>query len=172
MSTRSIPASGRALLPGVLMFVGLGVSLLFLYTGVDKWSNLAGFERIVISHGLIGVQNAGPAATALATAEIGIGALGLLLILIKGFRSLAPVFVLQAALFLLFAGYASFVVARPPPDPTTCGCGVFSAPTADWSSILTRNSATAGALGLASLVVVRVRPGRAAVPTEDEPLVR
>jgi len=167
VSGPSIAPLGLAWLSRLLVLAGLGFSLLFLYTGVDKWSDLRGFERVVISHGLIGAATAGPAATALATIEVAIGVFGLLLILTKGFRSLAPVFVLQAALFLLFAGYAGFVVAKPPPEPTSCGCGAFSAPTADWAQILTRNCVTAGALGLASLAVFRIQPERGAVPTDE-----
>lgn len=139
----------------LLVLVAIAVSLLFLYSGVEKWSDIDQFERIVVSHGLIDQTWAGPSGTALASIELGLGAIGLSLVLLTGPRSLAPVFLAQALMFLGFAVYAGLLAARPPPEPTSCGCGMLWGPTADWPSILTRNTITAAALGVAALLVLR-----------------
>ena len=133
----------RVLLTRGLMLAGLGLSLIFLYSGIDKWFNLGEFKRIVLAHGLLGTNVALPAAAALASIEIVIGVLGLTLILIRGFASLTFVFIGQAALFLVFTGYSAALVAWPPPEPTPCGCSFLASATADWPAILARSAAVA-----------------------------
>lgn len=156
VAERGADAPRRAsVLRAILMFMAIAVSLLFLYSGVEKWSDIGQFERIVVSHGLIGQSWAGPAGVALACIELGVGTGGLAFVLLGGPRSLAPVFLAQAVMFLGFAVYAGLLAAKPPPEPTSCGCGMLSAPTADWHLILTRNAITAASLGVSALLVLR-----------------
>ncbi|KAA0213527.1 MAG: hypothetical protein DYG94_12925 [Leptolyngbya sp. PLA3] len=136
----------RVLRP-VLVFAAIAVSLMFLYSGVEKWSNIGRFERIVVSHGLVGQSWAGAGGVVLACVEVGVGAVGLLVVLVVGPRLLSVILLVQATLFLGFAVYAALLTAKPPPEPTSCGCGVLAAPTADWAEILTRNAVAAAALG-------------------------
>lgn len=147
----------RRLLAHALTIVAVETALLFLYTGVDKWSDMPEFRRIVISHGLIGEHWATVAGTTLACVEVGVGVLSLMLVLSGGRKWLAPVFIAQATLFLGFAVYAAVLTAQPPPKPTSCGCGALSAPTADWRSILTRSTIAAACLGAGALVAARCR---------------
>ena len=144
-----IAASSRRLplLRPVLGFVAIAVSLVLLYSGVEKWSDIDQFERIVVSHGLVGQSWAGAGGVVLACVEVGVGAVGLLVVLVAGPRLLSVILLVQATVFLGFAVYAALLTAKPPPEPTSCGCGVLAAPTADWAGILTRNAVAAAALG-------------------------
>ncbi len=153
----------RVLLTRGLMLAGLGLSLIFLYSGIDKWFNLTEFKGIVLAHGLLGENVAFPASAALASVEIVIGVFGLTLILIRGLASLALVFIGQAALFLIFTGYSAALVVWPPPEPTPCGCSLLASATAHWPAILMRSAVVAVALGLASLFVLWAGPRQAAV---------
>jgi methylamine utilization protein MauE len=146
----------RRVFAGTVMLVGVAVSLLFLYSGIEKCSDIGRFQAIIVSHGLLEGATADTAAVALAAAEVGIGVLGLASIMMKGSMAVAPVLMIQAGLFLVFAVYAAMLVAEPPPKPTSCGCGVLSGATADWPSILTRSSVVAAGLGAASLLALRV----------------
>lgn len=145
----------RAVLARGLALVAVAVSLLFLYTGVEKWSDIAAFERVVVSHGLLETTTARPASVALAVAEIAVGVLGLALVMLRGPTALALVLMLQSALFVGFAVYAALLVAKPPPEPTSCGCGILSAATAHWPQILTRSAIADAALAGASLLALR-----------------
>lgn len=154
------PSRRLPVLRPVLVFVAVAVSLMFLYSGVEKWSDIGRFEQIVVSHGLIGQSWVGTAGAVLACVELGVGAVGLLVVLVAGPRLLSLTLLVQATLFLGFAVYAALLTAKPPPEPTSCGCGVLSAPTADWSGILTRNAVASAALGASGFGAVRMARGR------------
>lgn len=150
----AVSLARSSILQRLLVVVTLAVSLLFLYSGVEKWSDIGQFERIIVSHGLVGQAWAGRAGAMLACIELGGGALGLSLVLLAGLRLLAPILLAQAGLFLGLSVYAGVLVAQPPPEPTSCGCGMFTGPVGDWSGILTRNAITAAALGLAAMLAI------------------
>ncbi len=145
----------RRVFAGTLMLVGIGVSLLFLYTGIEKWSDIGRFQATIETHRLLQGTVAETAAIALATAEVGVGVLGLVLLMLKGPSVTALVLLLESGLFLVFAVYAALLVAQPPPEPTSCGCGLLAGATANWSGILTRSTLIATGLGAVSLLALR-----------------
>ena len=153
--TDSIPTSPRRVLMGTLMLVGVGVSLLFLYTGIEKWSDIGRFQATIETHRLLHGTAAQTAAITMATAEVGVGGIGLALLILKGPSVTALVLLLESGLFLVFAIYAALLIAQPPPEPTSCGCSLLAGVTANWSGILTRSTVIATGLGAVSLLALR-----------------
>lgn len=152
---RDEPDTAARVLTGVLMFVAAAVSLLFLYAGIEKWSDIGRFEGTIVSHHLLEGRSAQTAAVVLASAEAGVGVLGMVLLMMRGAKATGLVLMLGSGLFLVFAVYAGLLVAQPPPEPTSCGCGILAADNADWSGILTRSTLIAAGLAVATLLALR-----------------
>ncbi|MCL4221173.1 MAG: hypothetical protein KJZ65_07370 [Phycisphaerales bacterium] len=137
-----------------LVLIALAVSLISLYAGLEKWSDIEHFRATIVSHRLLSGAAAEAAAVAMASVEVGVGVFGLGLILMRGPGVTALVPVLDSALFAGFAAYAAGLVVQPPPEPTSCGCGMWSAPMADWADTLTRNAITSAALGAGAMLAI------------------
>ncbi|MBX3322461.1 MAG: hypothetical protein KF757_05680 [Phycisphaeraceae bacterium] len=145
------PKPCARLAAAALLLVALGVSLLLLYSGIEKIADLETFKRVVVSHGLLSSSVAGLASTALVIVELLVGGLGLVLILTRGQRAVGLVLLAGAVVFLVFAGYAAALTIRPPPEPTSCGCGLLASGEANWGVILTRSVIAASLLAAGAL---------------------
>lgn len=100
--TSAEPKRCARLAAGALLLVALGLSLVLLYSGIEKMDNLKAFKRVVMSHGLLSGSIASFAAVGLAIVELSVGGLGLALILGRGQRAVALVLLAHAAVFLVF----------------------------------------------------------------------
>lgn len=114
-----------------------------LVSGVAKAMDAASFERTLILQGVFGTEWAGPAAVAIACAEILIASCGLFALMCHRERLAAWCF---AFMFGVFSAYLGLLWLNPPPPGVTCGCGLSRSAADSWGSLVVRNAAIAGAL--------------------------
>lgn len=140
----------------LLRIAALILSLFLLYSGVEKLGDVAEFQHIIQSHGLLGETLAAVAAPTLALIETLVGGLGVALLVTTGSRAISPILLILALIFVVFAAYAAVLSIKPPLEPTGCGCGVLSSGVANWNAILTRSVTIAALLSICGWFAARM----------------
>jgi hypothetical protein len=158
--------AARTLHAGVRLALAV-VGAVFIFTALVKLRDVDAFRSTILAHGVIPESLGSPAAWSVAVVELGAGVLTILLVLLRpGHISAASV--VPAALLAAFAAYALVLRVHPPPVPTSCGCGIISAPIEDWGSLARRNGAIALAVALLPLLADRMVAVRLGPPSADE----
>ena len=115
-------------------------AITFLFLGLSKLTSPSNLEAALISQGVFPVAAALPLAISVAVIELAAGGLCMYLLLRHG--AARWVAAILALVILPMAVYASWLVAHPPPAPTSCGCGFRRDTPADWFSIALTNGST------------------------------
>lgn len=153
-----------ALLAAAKLLV-LGVSVLFLTAGLQKFSDLPHFRGILAEHAVLppALQVLAIWLVPLVGAVVGAaGSWGVL----RGARVAGASSASLAPVFAAFTGYSAVLLASPPPAPVSCGCVFGGPPLEDWSGLMVRNGAAAVVLPAVSSVLLR-----APSPSESRPRV-
>jgi hypothetical protein len=146
---------GRALVPAGRLGL-LAAALLLLYTGIVKASDSGSFAQTLGAQSLLPQRSLAALSIALPATEIILRAGAIVALAFARGQAIAAV--AQAAPFLVFMTYAAAMDAKPPPEPTGCGCGLRTGPIKDWSPLVVQNGACAAMLGLAGYVLRRRIP--------------
>ncbi len=132
----------RALVP-----IHLVAGIVLTWSGAHKASAPAEFAEVLEAHGLLSGPRTVAAAWSVIAVEVALGvACVAAAVSTPRARSFASWAI--AALFVAFAAYAAILHAHPPPKPVVCGCPLQSAPVRDWSGVMLRHGAVAGAFAL------------------------
>lgn len=145
-------------------------ALVFVFSAAMKVLDPSHFRDAVREQGVIPVAYVPLAAWAFTAVEGLCGLLALYAVLVDRRAPSAPWGARGlAALFAIIAVYAAVLVVKPPPKPTSCGCGLSTLPVDSWLPILVRSVAGGVAL-LALSFLLRPQPGGTNEPA-GEPMM-
>jgi hypothetical protein len=134
----------------------VAAALLLLLTGLTKAFDPTEFEHALSSQRLLAKSIIPVVGLALPIIEIVVAG-GALVALTCGAASRWPgiAALLVSFLFLAFMGYAAALTIMPPPEPSSCGCGIRTKPISDWSPLVAKNGVCSAVLGGVALVLSR-----------------
>lgn len=142
-------------------------ALVFVFSAAMKVLDPVHFREAVREQGVIPLAYVPPAAWAFTAVEGLCGLLALYAVLVDRRAPSAPWGARGlAALFAIIAVYAAVLVVKPPPKPTSCGCGLSTLPVDSWLPILVRSIA-GGVAMLAVSFLLRPGPGGISAPEAD-----
>lgn len=134
----------------------LASCVLLLFAAVNKLRAPSTFAETLSQQNALPASFVAPASWAVPSIELILGLCGVGGVLLQ--RGVAPAGLGVACLFAVFAAYALFLHIRPPPAPTSCGCGLPRGMIADWPLISALNAAGTAVLGIASFRAVERPP--------------
>jgi hypothetical protein len=154
------------LVRGAASLAALSTGALLMSSALLKATDLDAFRRVLEAHGVVPtvLLSVAPGAISAVEFALGVGAVAIA----QNRSRVGSALLLPSAWFLLMAAYGLLLHLHPPPKPATCGCGFSNAVVRDWSVIVIRNGAYAGALAAVALWTQRM-PGRPAEEGREDP---